>query len=133
MRAIKKAVPDIGILCDVALDPYTTHGHDGVMDDSQILNDKTVEILCKQSLIQAQAAVEVLNAARPKKEPRDFGLDIPSPVVLAERRRDLASQIVAGLPMYGPPYLEGGAEADSHRRAAEAFIEQKLGEVPVRG
>ena len=41
MRAIKKEVPEIGILCDVALDPYTSHGHDGLLQDGDILNDET--------------------------------------------------------------------------------------------
>ena len=45
IRAIKKEVPDIGILCDVALDPYTSHGHDGLMRGNEIVNDETVEVL----------------------------------------------------------------------------------------
>src|SRR3954452_6331150 len=48
IRAIKKEVPDIGILCDVALDPYTSHGHDGLIRGDQIINDETVEVLVKQ-------------------------------------------------------------------------------------
>ena len=53
---IKNAVPDIGIISDVALDPYTNHGHDGLTNkQGQILNDETTEILCQQALIQAQA------------------------------------------------------------------------------
>jgi len=60
VRALKRAVPDIGIICDVALDPYTSHGHDGVMRDSRILNDETVTILCEQALAQAAAGVDVV-------------------------------------------------------------------------
>ncbi len=62
VAAIKKAVPDIGVICDVALDPYTSHGHDGILssDFSQVLNDETVEILCKQALIQAQAGCDMV-------------------------------------------------------------------------
>ena len=45
IRAIKKEVPDVGMLCDVALDPYTSHGHDGLMRDGEILNDETVAVL----------------------------------------------------------------------------------------
>ncbi|HEY7688713.1 MAG TPA: porphobilinogen synthase [Dongiaceae bacterium] len=60
VRAIKKAVPDVGIICDVALDPYTSHGHDGVMDGQRILNDETVEILCRQALAQAEAGVDIV-------------------------------------------------------------------------
>lgn len=60
VRAIKAAVPDIGLLCDVALDPYTTHGHDGLMRDGRILNDETVEVLCRQALSQAEAGTDVV-------------------------------------------------------------------------
>ena len=59
VRAIKKAVPDVGVICDVALDPYTSHGHDGVMAGDRILNDETVEILCKQAVAQAEAGVDI--------------------------------------------------------------------------
>lgn len=56
IRAIKQAVPDIGILTDVALDPYTAHGHDGLVDDrGYVLNDATVEVLVGQALNQAAA------------------------------------------------------------------------------
>ena len=60
IKEIKDAVPDIGIITDVALDPYTTHGHDGVIENDVILNDPTVEILCKQALAQAQAGADVI-------------------------------------------------------------------------
>ena len=60
VRAIKEAVPDIGIMCDVALDPYTSHGHDGLMDGGEILNDATIEALVKQSLVQAQAGCDII-------------------------------------------------------------------------
>ncbi|MBS0247913.1 MAG: porphobilinogen synthase [Proteobacteria bacterium] len=61
VRAIKKAVPEIGILCDVALDPYTSHGHDGLLrDDGVIMNDETVEVLVKQALVQAQAGCDII-------------------------------------------------------------------------
>lgn len=60
IRALKKAVPEIGVICDVALDPFTSHGHDGVMKDDRILNDETVEILCRQALLQAEAGVDVV-------------------------------------------------------------------------
>ena len=59
VRAIKGAVPGIGVITDVALDPYTSHGHDGVMDDDgAILNDETVDILCRQALALAEAGVD---------------------------------------------------------------------------
>jgi porphobilinogen synthase len=59
-RAIKQAVPQIGILCDVALDPYTAHGHDGLLDGETILNDETVEILVGQSLNQVSAGCDII-------------------------------------------------------------------------
>jgi porphobilinogen synthase len=59
VRAIKSAVPEIGVITDVALDPYTSHGHDGVLDDrGVILNDDTVAILCRQALALAEAGVD---------------------------------------------------------------------------
>lgn len=60
VRAVKKAVPDIGVICDVALDPYTSHGHDGVLRNGYVANDETVEILAKQAVVQAQAGCDVL-------------------------------------------------------------------------
>ena len=60
VRAIKKAVPDIGIMCDVALDPYTSHGHDGVLIDGYVANDVTVEVLVTQSMVQAEAGCDIL-------------------------------------------------------------------------
>ena len=59
-RAIKREVPEIGIMTDAALDPYTSHGHDGVMDGERILNDETVAILAQQSVIQAQAGADIV-------------------------------------------------------------------------
>jgi porphobilinogen synthase len=62
VRAIKKAVPELGIITDAALDPYTSHGHDGLMaDDGRILNDPTVAILCQQALALAQAGSDVIS------------------------------------------------------------------------
>ncbi|MCK5930810.1 MAG: porphobilinogen synthase [Fulvimarina manganoxydans] len=59
-RAIKKATPNVGVMCDAALDPYTSHGHDGVMDGERILNDESVEILAKQSVVQAEAGADII-------------------------------------------------------------------------
>jgi len=60
-RAIKDAVPDIGVLTDVALDPYTAHGHDGLIDaHGYVLNDATVEVLVGQSLNQARAGADII-------------------------------------------------------------------------
>jgi len=61
IRAIKDAVPEIGVLTDVALDPYTSHGHDGLVDESgRVLNDDTVEILVQQALVQAAAGADIV-------------------------------------------------------------------------
>ncbi|RDE08986.1 porphobilinogen synthase [Pelagibacterium lacus] len=60
LSAIKDAVPEIGLVADVALDPYTTHGHDGVMRGEEILNDESVAILVKQALVQAQSGADVI-------------------------------------------------------------------------
>ena len=59
-KRIKEAAPEIGIITDVALDPYTTHGHDGLLDDDKILNDETIEVLCKQALNQAKAGADII-------------------------------------------------------------------------
>jgi porphobilinogen synthase len=58
--AIKADVPNIGILCDVALDPYTSHGHDGLMDGDEILNDATLAALVKQALVQVEAGCDII-------------------------------------------------------------------------
>ncbi len=60
VRAVKAAHPDLGIVCDVALDPFTNHGHDGVLRNGQIANDDTVEILCEQALHQANAGCDII-------------------------------------------------------------------------
>ena len=60
VRAVKAAHPDLGVMCDVALDPFTTHGHDGVLREGQVANDETVEILCRQALVEAAAGADVI-------------------------------------------------------------------------
>ncbi|MGB2646262.1 MAG: porphobilinogen synthase [Pseudolabrys sp.] len=60
IRAIKKEVPEVGILCDVALDPFTSHGHDGLLRDGIILNDETVALLVKQAVVQAEAGCDII-------------------------------------------------------------------------
>jgi len=60
IRAIKKEVPEIGVLCDVALDPFTSHGHDGLLRDGVVLNDETVAVLVKQALVQAEAGCDII-------------------------------------------------------------------------
>jgi len=60
VRAIKAEVPEIGIMCDVALDPYTSHGHDGLLEEGQVLNDETLEVLVKQALAQADAGSDIV-------------------------------------------------------------------------
>ncbi len=59
-RAIKEAVDDVGVITDVALDPYTSHGHDGLMQGETIINDETVDVLVRQALNQASAGADVI-------------------------------------------------------------------------
>src|ERR1700739_221388 len=60
VRAVKKEFPDLGILCDVALDPFTSHGHDGLIEEGKILNDETVAVLVRQALVQAEAGCDII-------------------------------------------------------------------------
>jgi len=60
VREIKSKIDGIGVICDVALDPYLSHGQDGIVRDGKILNDETIEILCKQSLVQAEAGCDII-------------------------------------------------------------------------
>lgn len=61
VRAIKQAYGDqIGVICDVALDPYSSHGQDGLVRDGYVVNDETVEVLCQQAIVQAQAGCDVI-------------------------------------------------------------------------
>jgi porphobilinogen synthase len=60
VREIKRAVPELGVLCDVALDPYTNHGHDGVLVDGYVANDETIDILTRQALVQAEAGCDII-------------------------------------------------------------------------
>ena len=59
VRAIKAAHPDIGVICDVALDPFSASGHDGVVRDGRVVNDETVDMLCRQALVQAAAGCDI--------------------------------------------------------------------------
>jgi porphobilinogen synthase len=60
VSAVKAAFPDLGIICDVALDPFTSHGHDGLLDGDEILNDETIAVLCKQAVHQANAGCDII-------------------------------------------------------------------------
>lgn len=60
VREVKQKFPNMGIICDVALDPYTSHGHDGVVRNGYVQNDETVDILCKQALTQAKAGCDII-------------------------------------------------------------------------
>ncbi len=60
IRELKRAAPDLGIICDVALDPYTSHGHDGIVRDGKILNDESVALLVQQALVEAEAGCDML-------------------------------------------------------------------------
>ncbi len=60
LRLIKNKFPDIGVMCDVALDPYTSHGHDGLLINNEIDNDETIKILVKQAILQAKYGCDVI-------------------------------------------------------------------------
>jgi porphobilinogen synthase len=60
VRAMKAAAPEVGVMCDVALDPFTSHGHDGVIRAGRIANDETIERLVQQALVQAEAGCDIL-------------------------------------------------------------------------
>jgi porphobilinogen synthase len=60
VKAMKNAAPEVGIMCDVALDPFTDHGHDGLLENGRILNDPTIERLVEQGLMQARAGADIL-------------------------------------------------------------------------
>lgn len=60
LRAVRAALPEMALVGDVALDPYTSHGHDGLIVDGEIVNDETVEVLCRQSLAQAEAGCDTI-------------------------------------------------------------------------
>ncbi|MEC8571171.1 MAG: porphobilinogen synthase, partial [Planctomycetota bacterium] len=60
VRAVKAGVPNIGIICDVALDPYSSHGQDGLVRNGIVVNDETVEVLCRQAVVQAEAGCDVI-------------------------------------------------------------------------
>jgi porphobilinogen synthase len=60
VKAMKDAAPEVGIMCDVALDPFTDHGHDGLIRDGRILNDETIEALVRQAVMQAKAGCDIL-------------------------------------------------------------------------
>jgi porphobilinogen synthase len=60
IRTIKDAHPDIGVVCDVALDPFNSDGHDGIVRDGHVVNDETIEALCRQALVQVEAGCDVI-------------------------------------------------------------------------
>jgi porphobilinogen synthase len=60
VASLKAAAPDIGVLCDVALDPFTSHGHDGVIRNGYVENDETVAVLCRQAVVQAEAGCDII-------------------------------------------------------------------------
>src|SRR5258707_13602458 len=59
ITAVKKAVPDVGVVCDVALDPFNSDGHDGIVRDGYVQNDETLDALVKQSIVQTQAGADI--------------------------------------------------------------------------
>ena len=65
VKAMKDAAPEVGIMCDVALDPFTDHGHDGLIEKGRILNDPTIEALVAQGIMQAKAGCDILAPSAP--------------------------------------------------------------------
>jgi porphobilinogen synthase len=57
---IKREAPELGVICDVALDPYSSHGHDGLVIGGEIVNDQTVDLLCQQAIVQARAGCDII-------------------------------------------------------------------------
>ena len=60
VKAIKQEIPELTVITDVALDPFSTYGHDGIVKDGKILNDETVEVLVKQAVSQAEAGTDIV-------------------------------------------------------------------------
>ncbi|MDB3892211.1 porphobilinogen synthase [Alphaproteobacteria bacterium] len=60
VAAVKAAQPELGIVCDVALDPFTDHGHDGILRNGEIINDETIAVLCEQAVHQANAGCDII-------------------------------------------------------------------------
>ena len=60
VKEIKRNFPNIGVMTDVALDPYTIHGHDGILDNEKIINDETIKVLVKQAIVQAEAGSDII-------------------------------------------------------------------------
>ncbi len=60
VRALKEVLPKLEVVCDVALDPYSSHGHDGLVVDGYVANDATVEVLCEQAVLQARSGCDVI-------------------------------------------------------------------------
>ena len=60
VSAVKATFPNLGVICDVALDPFTSHGHDGLLDGNEILNDETITLLCEQAVNQANAGCDII-------------------------------------------------------------------------
>lgn len=60
VRAVKQACPELGVICDVALDPFTDHGHDGILRNGEIVNDETITILCRQAVCQADSGCDII-------------------------------------------------------------------------
>ena len=122
VRAIKKEFPGLGVLCDVALDPFTSHGHDGLIEDGKILNDETVAVLVRQTLVQAEAGCDIIapsdmmdgqNARAPVPSmPGVERLSVDQAVAEAERAAKLSIPCIALFP-YTDPGLrdESGSQA----------------------
>jgi len=122
IRALKDAAPDVGVLTDVALDPYTAHGHDGIVDEAgYVLNDDTNAILVDQALVQAEAGADIIGSrGLLKGDKKSYQMD---PANAQEALREVALDLAEGADTVmvkpGLPYL------DIIRRVKDRF------EVPV--
>src|ERR1700716_2147624 len=99
VRAIKKEFPELGVLCDVALDPFTSHGHDGLIEDGKILNDETVAVLVRQALVQAEAGCDIIAPSDQMDSPN-------SDEALREVELDIAEGADMVMVKPGMPYLD---------------------------
>ena len=118
VRSVKRAIPEIGVMCDVALDPYSSHGHDGLLKEGIVVNDETLNVLCEDIPILAYAAKYASAFYGPFREAIGSGKSLSgdkktyqmNPANSAEAIREVALDISEGADMVmvkpGLPYLD---------------------------
>ena len=129
IRAIKKEVPEIGVLCDVALDPYTSHGHDGLLRDGDILNDETVEVLVQQALVEAEAGCDII-APSDMMDGRVGAIRSALDAGRLRRRADHGLRGEIRLGLLRPVPRRGRLGHDADRR--QAHLSDGPGQLPTR-